>query len=343
MKFKLKEIANIINGNIKGDGDIVITGVNSIDAAGPGDISFFADNRYKDLVPKTKASAIIVKEETELFNGPQIIVSNPLLGFAKIAQLFSPPIPAYPGISDKAIIGRDVVIGKNISIYPFVYIGDRVVIEDNVNIFPGTFIGNDVKIGKNTVIYPNVTILDGTVIGKNVIIHSGTVIGSDGFGFVKDGSRSIKIPQRGIVQIDDDVEIGANNCIDRATMGKTWIKRGVKTDNMVHIAHNVIVGEDTIIIAQAGISGSVRIGNEVVIGGQVGIVDHINIGDKAMIGPQSGVAKSIPESGIFSGTPAMPHKLFLKTSVLIPKLPEMNKKIIDMEKKIKELEKKMEK
>lgn len=197
------------------------------------------------------------------------------------------------------------------------------------------------QIGDDTIIYPNVTILDGTIIGKNVVIHPGSVIGSDGFGFERDGSKYIKLPQRGIVQIDDDVEIGANNCIDRATFGKTWIKRGVKTDNLVHIAHNVIVGEDSIIIAQAGISGSVTIGNRVIIAGQVGIVDHVEIGDDAIIGPQSGVAKSIPPSNIFSGTPAMPHKLFLKSSILIPKLPQMNKTIMELEKRIKELEKKL--
>ncbi len=343
MELTLREIADIIKGELEGDANLIIKGVDSLESAKPGDISFFNDKRYKDILPKTKASALIVKKKTALFNGPQILVANPALGFAKVAQIFSSPVFRYPGISEKALIGEDVIIGKDPSIFPFVYIGSNVRIGDNVTIFPGTFIGNNVSIGDNTLIYPNVTILDDTIIGKNVIIHAGTVIGSDGFGFEKDGARHIKIPQRGKVQIDDDVEIGANNCIDRATFGKTWIKKGVKTDNMVHIAHNVTVGENSIIVAQAGISGSVSIGNGVIIAGQVGIVDHIKIGDNAIIGPQSGIAKDIPASGVFSGSPAIPHRLFLKSSVLIPKLPEIKRKLINMEKKIKELEKKMEK
>ncbi len=342
MKLTLREISDFVEGDLVGNRDIVINGINSLELAKPGEITFFADIRYKDLVPKTKASAIIVKEITDLFNGPQIVVSNPMLAFAKLAYIFSSPIPRYHGISDRALIGKDFIVGKNPSIYPLVYIGNNVKLGDNVNIFPGTFIGNNVIIGDNCLIYPNVTILDNTKIGKDVVIHPGTVIGSDGFGFVKKGSTHVKIPQNGIVQIDDNVEIGANNCIDRATIGRTWIKSGVKTDNLVHIAHNVVVGENTIIVAQAGISGSVKIGNEVVIGGQVGIVDHVEIGDKSMIGPQSGIAKSVPSGEIFSGTPAMPHKIFLKSSVLISKLPDMNKRLIELEKKVKELEKNVE-
>jgi len=342
MKFSLREIAEIIGGRIKGEEDVIITGVNSLELARPGEISYFFDKRYEKFLSKTKASAIIVSEETELFKGPQIIVPNPSLSFAKIARYFLKPIPRYSGISDKAYIGKDTTIGKNPSIYPFVYIGDNVRIGDDVNIFPGVFVGDNVEIGDNTIIYPNVSILEGTIIGKNVIIHAGTVIGSDGFGFERDGEEHVKFPQMGIVHIEDDVEIGAGNCIDRAKFGKTWIKRGVKTDNLVHIAHNVVVGENTLIIAQAGISGSVEIGRNVIIGGQVGIVDHVNIGDYSMIGPQSGIPKSIPPKSIYSGTPAMPHSLFLKSSVLIQRLPEIHKKIIEIEKRLKELEKKDE-
>ena len=341
MELTLREIADLIEGELEGDGDLVIKGVDSLESAKPGYISFFNDKRYKELVSETKASALIVGEKIDLFAGPQIVVPNPGLGFAKISQIFAPPVHRYPGISDRAILGKDVVIGENPSIFPTVYIADNVRIGNNVNIFPGVFIGNNCIIGDNTLIYANVTILNDTVIGKNVIIHSGSVIGSDGFGFEKDSSTRVKIPQKGIVQIDDNVEIGAGNCIDRATFGRTWIKRGVKTDNLVHIAHNVTVGEDTVIVAQTGISGSVTIGKTVTIAGQVGIVDHVNVGDNAMIGPQSGVAKSIPASGIFSGTPAMPHKLFLKSSVLIPKLPELTKNIMELKKKVKELEKKL--
>ncbi|RLB11894.1 MAG: UDP-3-O-(3-hydroxymyristoyl)glucosamine N-acyltransferase [Deltaproteobacteria bacterium] len=338
MALTLKEIAEIVNGQLKGREDLLITGVNSLELAKPGEISYFKDKRYKHLVSKTKASALFVSEETDLFKGAQIIVPNPALALAKIANYFLKPPLRHPGISKHSYIGENTRIGKDASIYPFVYIGNNVSIGDNANIFPGVFVGDNVKIGDNVVIYPNVVILNDTVIGNNVIIHSGTVIGSDGFGFERDGEVHIKIPQKGFVQIDDDVEIGAGNCIDRATFGKTWIKRGVKTDNLVHIAHNVVVGENSLIIAQAGISGSVVIGKNVIIAGQVGIVDHVEIGDHSIIGPQSGVPKSIPAGSIFSGTPAMPHPLFLKTSALIQKLPDMHKKLLEMEKKIKKLE-----
>ena len=339
MVLTLKQIAELVNGKLKGEKDLHIVGINSLELAQPGEISYFGDKRYKDLVSKTKASALFVSEETDLFKGPQIIVPNPALALAKIATYFLDSLPRYSGISEFTYLGKNTEIGQNPSIYPFVYVGDNVKIGDNVNIFPGVFIGNNVEIGDNVVIYPNVTILDGTIIGKNVIIHAGTVIGSDGFGFERDGDVHVKIPQKGFVQIDDEVEIGAGNCIDRATFGKTWIKRGVKTDNLVHIAHNVVVGENSLIIAQAGISGSVSIGKNVIIAGQVGIVDHVEIGDRSIIGPQSGVPKSIPAGGIFSGTPAMPHALFLKTSVLIQKLPEMHKKLLEIEKRVKNLEK----
>ncbi len=339
MELTLKEIAEIVGGKLKGDKDIPIKGINSLELAQKGEISYFADKRYKDLLSKTKASALLVSEETELFKGPQIIVPNPALALVRLAQYFFKPTQRYSGISELAHIGKDTKIGDDPSIYPFVYIGNNVTIGDKVTIMPGVYIGHGVKIGDNTLIYPNVTILDNTIIGNNVVIHSGTVIGSDGFGYERDGEVHVKVPQMGIVQIDDDVEIGANNCIDRATFGKTWIKKGVKTDNLVHIAHNVVVGENSLLIAQVGISGSVSIGRGVIIAGQVGIVDHISIGDYSMIGPQSGVAKSIPPKSIFSGTPAMPHKMFLKTSTLIQKLPEMHRKLIELEKKIKELEK----
>ena len=211
----------------------------------------------------------------------------------------------------------------------------------NLPLFAGVFIGNRVKIGKRTVVYPNVTILEDCLIGKDVIIHAGTVIGSDGFGFVRDGTNAVKIPQIGIVQIDDNVEIGANNCIDRSALGRTWIKSGVKTDNLVQVAHNVVIGEGTLIVAQAGISGSVSVGRQVIIGGQVGISDHVDIGDRVMIGSQSGIAKSISSGEVVSGTPGMPHRLWLKTSGLIARLPRFNERLRRLEKKAEELEKRL--
>jgi UDP-3-O-[3-hydroxymyristoyl] glucosamine N-acyltransferase len=334
----LKEIADLVGGEVVGDDQVIITGINSLVEASQGEISFFADSRYKESLKETKASALLVSVVTDLYAGPQVVVPNPALAYARVATLFAPPLPRFPGISEKAFIHKSSKIGENVSIHPLVHVGEEAVIGDHTTLYPGVFVGDRVKIGNSTVIHANVSILHDCVIGKEVIVHAGSVIGSDGFGFVRDGHVNVKIPQNGYVQIDDQVEIGANNTIDRAALGKTWIKRGVKTDNLVQIAHNVVIGEDTVIVALTGISGSVRIGREVVIGGQVGISDHVKIGDRVMIGSQSGVAKSISPGQVVSGTPSMPHRLWLKTTRVTTRLPEMYDRLRRLEKKLEELE-----
>jgi UDP-3-O-[3-hydroxymyristoyl] glucosamine N-acyltransferase len=343
LAFKLREIAEFIGGEVVGDDRIFITGINSLHEASEGEVSFFADARYKGALKTTKASAVLISQPNDLFQGPQVVVTNPALSYARVAALFSRPLPRFPGISQEAVIHETSSIGDDVSIYPLVYVGKEAVIGNGVTLFPGVFIGDRVSIGHDTLIYPNVTVMNDCIIGNEVIIHAGTVIGSDGFGFVHDGSEHVKIPQLGIVQIDDRAEIGANNTIDRAALGKTWIKRGVKTDNLVQIGHNVIIGEDSIIVAQTGISGSTRIGRGVLIGGQVGIGDHIEIGDRVMIGSQSGVAKSIPSGDVVSGTPTMPHRLWLRTTSLIPRLPDFNDRLRQLEKKLKEMEERLSK
>ena len=343
MEITLERIAELVGGEVLGNKGFIITGINSLDDAGPSELSFFADRRYREVLKKTKAGAILISRDDRSFKGPQVVVSNPELSYAKVAAVFAPPLSRYPGVSQGAVIHENSLIGKDVSIYPLVYVGEGAEIGDQTTIFPGVFISKGVKIGKRSLIYPNVTILRNCLIGNDVIIHSGTVIGDDGFGFVRDGASSVKIPQTGIVQIDDHVEIGANNCIDRAALGKTWIKRGTKTDNLVQVAHNVVIGEDSIIVAQAGISGSCHIGREVIIGGQVGTVDHIEIGDRAMIAPQTGVMKSIPPGEAVSGTPAISHRLHLKVTSLTRRLPEFNQRLRDLEKKMEELEKQLEK
>ena len=337
MEILLKKIGQMVDGEVIGDDSIIISGINALDAAEPGEICFFADLRYKDSLKKTKASALIVQEKSNSFKGPQVIVSNPQLAYTRVASLFAPPVPRYPGISERAVVHEKANIGTDVSIYPAVYVGKDAVIGNEVILFPGVFIGDRVKIGNRTLIYSNVSVLQDCLIGNDVIIHAGTVVGSDGFGYVRDGSRSVKIPQTGIVQIDDHVEIGACNCIDRATIGKTWIKTGVKTDNLVQVGHNVSISEDTIVVAQAGISGSVHVGREVIIGGQAGISDHLEIGDRAMIGSQSGVAKSISPGEVVSGCPTMPHRLWLRTSGLITRLPQFSERLRNLEKRMEEL------
>jgi len=336
--FTLEELSERLGAEVHGAKGVTITGINSLAEAASGEISLYMDRRYTDALKGTKASAIIAAGKTGHFNGPQLIVRNPALAYAEVAALFCPPVSRFPGISSQAFIHETSTIEEDVSIYPFVYVGEGAVIGRGATLFPGVYAGDGVRIGKNTVIYPNVTLMPRVVVGDEVIIHAGTVVGSDGFRFVRDGSKSVKAPQLGTVQIDDHVEIGANNTIDRAAFGKTWIKKGVKTDNLVQIAHNVTIGEDTVIVAQTGISGSATIGNQVLMGGQVGISDHIEIGDRVMIGSQSGVAKSIPAGEVVSGTPTMPHRLWLKTRGLIARLPELNERIRALEKRLAEVE-----
>jgi UDP-3-O-[3-hydroxymyristoyl] glucosamine N-acyltransferase len=339
LEFNLKEIADRVGGKVLGDDRLVITGINSLAEACPGQISFFADPRFKEDLKSTKASAIFIAEPYPGFKGSEVIVRNPALAYAKVAALFAPPVSRFQGISEKAFVSESAVLGANVSIYPLAYVGEKAVIGDDAVLFPGVFVGERVRIGNHTVLFPNVTVMNGCVIGNDVVIHAGTVIGSDGFGFVRDGAINVKIPQMGIVQIDDQVEIGANNCIDRAALGKTWIKRGVKTDNLVQIAHNVVIGEDTVLVAQAAIGGSVSVGKQVVIGGQVAVRDHLRVEDRSMIGSQSGVAKSLGPGEIVSGSPAIPHRLWLKTSALIPQLPELVARLRRLEKRLDDLEK----
>jgi UDP-3-O-[3-hydroxymyristoyl] glucosamine N-acyltransferase len=343
LEVRLRNIAESIGGTVRGDDQVLIKGINSLAMAEEGEISFLADPRLGDQLRATRASAVIVKAHTELYHGPQLVIPGPYLAYARVAAMFAAPPPRFQGVSDRAVIGKGVYLGKGASVYPFVYVGNEAVIGDNVILFPGVYIGDRVRVGEGTVIYPNVSVMSDCIIGKNVIIHAGTVIGSDGFGFTKDGDVNVKIPQMGIVQIEDEVEIGAQNAIDRAALGTTLIKRGVKTDNLVQIGHNVAVGENTIIVAQVGIAGSTKIGKDVTIGGQVGFVDHIEVGDRVMIGSKSGVAKSIPSGEVVSGIPTMPHRLWLKTRGHIRRLPEYSERLKELTERIQELEKKLKK
>ncbi len=338
MKKKLKELAEWVGGTVVGDGEVEISGVAAIEEARAGEITFIANPKYLPQLNETNASAVIVSKEVTQANTPLLCVANPYLAFAKILSLFfqkptnpkgSIPMPGSAPLPSWA---------KRSTIYPFVYIGDRCRIGDRVTLYPGVYVGEDSSIGEESILYPNVSIYPGTVIGKRVILHSGVVVGSDGFGYVKEGKKNVKIPQVGGVEIEDDVEIGANTTIDRATLGKTIIRRGVKIDNLVQVAHNVVIGEDSIIVAQVGISGSTKIGSNVTLAGQVGVADHIEIGDNVMVGAQSGVSHDLPANQAYSGSPALPHREFLRMVTVFPKLPEMRKTLIEIEKRLKKIE-----
>jgi len=339
MEIKLGEIAEKIGGKLKGETQKPITKATSFQNAGENDITFLTDKKIlkkKDSVKKI--GAVILTQhlfDSASFNNA-IIVDNPRFAFAKAISILYPRSKPNPQISPNAHIEKNSIIGKNVTIGSFSYIGKKTAIGDRVTIHPNVFVGDNVTIGEDTVIYPNVVIYAGTIIGKRVIIHAGSVIGSDGFGYVHADGKHNKIPHIGIVQIDDEVEIGASNTIDRGALDKTWIHKGVKTDNLVHIAHNVEIGENSLIIAQVGIAGSTKIGKNVIIAGQAGIGGHLNIEDQVIIGPQSGVSKSITKGEIVSSAVVqMPHKTWLRVQHIIPKLPEIKRKIDAIEKKIK--------
>jgi UDP-3-O-[3-hydroxymyristoyl] glucosamine N-acyltransferase len=337
-KATLDELAALVGGKVEGDGSLQVRGIASLEEAGEGQISFLAELKHRGRLEKTRASAVIVPANLPPFPRPLIRTPNPYLAYAKVQAFFQgqPRLPR--GVDPRAFIGQGVKIGRDVSIFPFVFVGDGCEVGDRAVLYPGVYLGESVRVGEESVLYPDVVVMDRCLVGKRVILHAGTVIGSDGFGFARDGAKHVKIPQVGIVVIEDDVEIGANCAIDRAAMGKTRIKRGVKTDNFVHIGHSVTVGEDTILVAQVGISGSTEVGSRVALGGQVGVVGHIKIGDGAMIGAQAGVGQDVAPGQILSGSPAFPHREWLRAQAAFQKLPEMKRRLAELEKKLEGME-----
>ncbi len=338
MKKKLRELAEWVEGTVLGDEEVEISGVGSIEDAQTGEITFIAHPKYLPRLKETYASAVIVPTGIPQANKPLLCVANPQLAFTKILTLFSQKTYQPAGIDPHAWTSPTALLGNQLTIHPFVYIGDRCRIGDRVTLYPGVYVGEDSSIGEESILYPNVSIYPRTRIGKRVILHSGVVVGSDGFGYVKEGRKNVKIPQVGGVEIEDDVEIGSNTTVDRGTLGKTLIRRGVKIDNLVQVAHNVVIGEDSIIVAQVGIAGSTKIGSNVILAGQVGVVDHIEIGDNVMVGAQSGVSHNLAANQGYTGSPALPHREFLRAITTFPKLPEMRKTLMEIEKRLKKIE-----
>ncbi len=342
MKYTLKEIAAFVGGELVGDPSVVITGISGIKEAKKGEITFLANPKYARLMKTTRASAIITSKEITDSKKPLIRTDNPSLAFAKVVELVAPNHIGHPkGIHPTAIIDSTASLGKNVAIGPYAIIEKNVTIGDNTIIYGGCYIGSKTSIGEGCLIYPNVTIRERIQIGNHVIIHSGAVIGSDGFGFATVKGIQKKIPQIGTVLIEDEVEIGANVTIDRARFDKTIIGKGTKIDNLVQIAHNVVIGKNCIIVAQAGISGSTRLGEGVILAGQAGVVGHITIGKGAIVAAQAGVTKSVPPNTKVSGYPAKPHNIAKRVNACVQKLPDLYKHIKKLEEKIEKLEKKV--
>ncbi|PYI83563.1 MAG: UDP-3-O-(3-hydroxymyristoyl)glucosamine N-acyltransferase [Verrucomicrobia bacterium] len=335
MTFTLQELATMSGGELLGDPALKITGAASLAEAVPGEITFFSDPRYGPLLRKTRAAAVFVPLNfSDNISAAQIRVANPSKAFEQVVFKFAPgPISFAPGIHPSAIVDPTAKLGARVSIQPYVVIEAGVSIGDATVIGAGTYVGHETSIGASCTIYPRVSIRERSRIGSRVIIHSGVVIGADGFGFEFVENRHKKIPQLGIVQIDDDVEIGANTTIDRARFGRTWIKEGVKIDNLVQVAHNVVIGKNSVVAAQTGISGSTRVGEHVQMGGQVGIVGHVTIADKTLIGAQSGVSKDIG-GGVWFGYPAMPMPEAKRQIAWIRRLGKLFARVKEIEKKL---------
>jgi len=338
MKKTLTEIAAIVDGEIVGDEKTVVTGICGIKEAQKGDLTFIANSRYLSLMNQTKASAIITSRDVKSAPKPIIRTENPSIAFAKMVSLMAPNEVKKPkGIHPTAVIGEKVRIGRNVAIQACVVIEDNVEIKDNTILYAGAYVGHHAKIGKNCKIYPYVIIRERVEIKDRVIVHGGTVIGSDGFGFSTVEGVHQRIPQIGTVVIEDDVEIGANVTIDRARFEKTIIKKGTKIDNLVQIAHNVIIGEHSIIVSQSGISGSAVIGNNVTLAGQAGVIGHVTVGDNVVVAARAGVTKSISPNVCVSGYPAKPHTVAKRINACVQGLPDLYKKVRALEGEIERL------
>jgi len=341
MEFTAEQIAGLLNGDVEGNPEAMVNTLSKIEEGALNSLSFLANLAYEEHLYTTDATVVIVNKDLSLKKSIKdsctlVRVEDAYQSFTKLLEVYNQFRNNKTGIEKQSFISESATVGEDIYLGAFAYISDNAIIGNNVKIYPQTFIGENVKIGENTIIYAGVKIYHDCVISNNCILHAGAVIGSDGFGFApnKEGTFD-KIPQIGNVIIEDDVEIGPNNCIDRATMGSTIIKKGVKTDNLVHIAHNVVVGENTVLAGQTGISGSSKIGKNCMTGGQVGITGHITIGDNVKIAGQSGVSKNIKDNQVLQGSPAFSYKDYMKSYAVFKNLPNTLKRIKELENLIK--------
>lgn len=336
--MKLEQVASLVSGNLEGEGSIEINGVRGVHDAKEGDITFLMQNKYLDVLKKSKASAVFVVKPVEV-SIPQIVVAKPELAFARLVKELHPEPRPQPGIHSSVVIGKKVVLGENVTLSAGVCIGDDVSIGNDVVLYPNVVIGNDCKVDDHCTLHPNVTLYRNTEMGRHVIVHAGTVIGADGFGYTLDEKGChYKINQFGRVVIEDFVEIGANSCIDRAAMDTTLIKAGTKIDNLVQVAHNCTVGNHSILVAQVGLAGSCRLGHHVVLAGQVGLADHVTLGNQVTVTAKSGTFRDLESNAVVSGWPAVPTGTWKRYMATLPKLPDLARKIKELESRLREIE-----
>lgn len=343
MQFSAAQIAMMIGGEIEGDANLAVSSFGKIEEAQKGQLAFLANPKYEEFIYTTKASIVIINKDFELKQpvaAALIRVPDAYSAFASLLRKYQEIMTQQlTGIQQPSYIASTALLGETVYVGAFTYVGENVQIGNNVKLFPGVYLGNNVRISDNTVLYAGVKIYNDCVIGKNVTIHAGAVIGADGFGFAPQANGTYKkIPQIGNVIIEDFVEIGCNTCVDRATIGSTIIRTGAKLDNLIQIAHNVEIGSNTVIAAQAGISGSTKVGNNVVVGGQAGIVGHLHIADGSKINAQSGVTKSIKIPNVaVTGSPAFDYTSALRSQALTRNLPDLEKRIAELEKQVLQL------
>jgi UDP-3-O-[3-hydroxymyristoyl] glucosamine N-acyltransferase len=335
--FTVDELAGRIGGDVLGDGSVRLRGLASLKDAGPTDLSLFADRRYEDELRATRAGALVTRGRIEGVSVPQILHADPFVALAALVEIFVPRCSPPPGVHSLAFVSQTARISESASVLPFAHVGDRVSIGARTIVHPGVFLGEGVAIGEDCTLWPNVVVREGCRLGNRVVVHPGAAIGADGFGFARREGKFLKIRHVGTVVIEDDVEIGANAAIDRGTLGSTILRRGVKIDNLVHVAHNVEVGEDSAMAAQVGISGSTVVGKRVLMGGQVGVVDHLQIGDDAILIAQSGVIGDVPSRAMVSGYPARPHREVLKAAAETRSLERLRRRVRKLEERLQAL------
>ena len=338
----VSELAALVGGTVEGDGTLEVTAVAGLEQAQPGQLSFYGNQKYKKALAATKASVVLVTADAPARGAKTyLVVGNPHLAFARVAQKFHPVKQHAPGISPRATVHPTAKVDPTATVMDFATVGPGTTVGARAVLFPGVYLGDFVRIGEGTVLSANVSVMDRCSIGARCLVHPGAVIGADGFGFALDMAvpEHVKIPQAGIVRVEDDVEIGACSCIDRATTGETVVGKGAKIDNLVQVGHNSTVGPLSILCAQVGLSGTTELGTGVVLAGQVGVAGHLRIGDLAKVGAQAGVISDLEDGAVVLGAPAMPSRDFMRSTAVFIKLPELHRELRDLKKRLEALEK----